>query len=61
MFQSNFQVVSDFLNDFGMQELMGFLFGAGIDWSDVDQPTTVSPAPTSPAPTTSAPPSSAVF
>jgi len=32
--------VSSFLNDFTINELMGFLFGAGMDWSDVDNPTT---------------------
>lgn len=41
----NFQAVATFLNDFTIQELMGFLFGAGMDWSDVDdQTTTVRPS-----------------
>lgn len=45
------EAASEFLNDFTIEELMGFLFGAGFDWSDVDQPPT-SPGPT-PAPTAS--------
>lgn len=44
-FLSNFQAVEVFLNGWTIEELMGLLFGAGMDWSDVDdpQPTTVSP------------------
>jgi hypothetical protein len=33
---------AEFLNDFTFEELMGMLFGAGIDWSDVDDQTTTS-------------------
>ncbi|KAJ6638592.1 hypothetical protein Bhyg_11329 [Pseudolycoriella hygida] len=40
---------TEFFNDFNINELMGFLFGAGMDWSDVDNPTTVAPPPTAPA------------
>lgn len=46
---SKFQAVEAFMNDWTMEELMGFLFGAGMDWSDVDA-TTVSPAPVSASP-----------
>ncbi|XP_037027020.1 uncharacterized protein LOC119067866 [Bradysia coprophila] len=35
--------VGEFLNDFTLEELMGMLFGAGIDWSDVDDQTTAAP------------------
>jgi len=41
--------VTEFFNDFTIPELMGFLFGAGMDWSDVDNPTTTA-APSSIAP-----------
>ncbi len=42
MLHSYFQAATEFLNDFTMEELMGFLFGAGMDWSDVDDQTSTS-------------------
>lgn len=41
--------MSEFLNEWTMEELMGFLFGAGMDWSDVDL-TTLPPVSPSASP-----------